>query len=346
MPERGDGPRCKVFYEDIEGPWTRILIMSVDDNQVPPETEEHPCLMPRCYAIPLILMNKMIAFWESLRHPNGFIIKRSPEERIPQLTWSHMRGYTYLWRLRSDFLNAVYDANHEDVLPDNWRWPKIHGFLYREYQSFGHEAEQRALYARAEVEEGRIPYTTPDICDMNWNAFLERDRQQRKWRSFMWRHISQGYDPNKEENLNRFDAWRRGDLSSQDDADVEFGIVEEGIESQLSASVPVGVRTGGSAVREREVIPLAGPSNVAAVDVENDLSLDERIHQAGNVTNSANETEDYEADLRERISQPGGSRQSEGRRRLNLTVMHVGLKRRKLDIHFDVPSDVDVDLIY
>lgn len=167
MPERGDGPRCKVLL-DSNGPWTRVLIMSVHesvDGHV--ETEEYICLMPRCYAIPLMMINKAVAFYESLRQPNGFAIDFPAKEKDLRLTWRNMREYTYIWRLRHAFLDAIYAANHEEVLDENWRWKKIHGYLYREYSRYGHTRSQRRLYRDDEKAKGRTPYTVPDVSEMS-----------------------------------------------------------------------------------------------------------------------------------------------------------------------------------
>lgn len=165
MPDRSDAPRCRVFL-DGNGPLCRVLLSTVhqlDDDQ----TEEHPCVMPWCYSIPLTLMNKAMAFFESLRHPDGSPIVYPTHEKDLEMSPRHMCEYTYIWRLRRAFLKAIYAASCNDQMGSNWRWPKIHGYLYREYSGYGHDRAQRMFYREDEQAVGQVPYTVPDVAQMS-----------------------------------------------------------------------------------------------------------------------------------------------------------------------------------
>lgn len=158
-PTHGSGPRCKVYYDpNVDGPWATLKIMRISDD-----VEHYECLMPRYYAIPLILINKHLAFYEAQCHPDGTTLPSSSSCRIKQ---HELREYTYLWRLRCRFLQAVFDMNHDRILRERWEYEGIHGFLHRMYRRFGHDISQRGVYWRGEIKEGRVPYTVPDIAEM------------------------------------------------------------------------------------------------------------------------------------------------------------------------------------
>lgn len=159
-----------------------LQIMQVENDEV----EEYTCAMPRCYAVPLILMNKRLAFFEASCHPDGtpILTPRPPTTTTDNdddgtdydggrgggLRERDLREYSYLWQLRTRFLQAVYDMNHERRLDERWRYLKIHGFVYRLYRRYGHEDNQRILYWRDEIKAGRVPYGTPDIADMGMSV--------------------------------------------------------------------------------------------------------------------------------------------------------------------------------
>jgi hypothetical protein len=159
-PSHGWGPRCKVEYDiDDDGPLTTLQIMRIDGDDV----ENYPFAMPRYYAIPLILINKQLTFYEAQCHPDGTPLPPSSSCGIKQ---RELREYTYLWQLRCRFLEAVFDLNHERLLNERWRFDGIHGFLHRMYRRFGHDTFQRLAYWREEIKEGRVPYTVPEIAEM------------------------------------------------------------------------------------------------------------------------------------------------------------------------------------
>jgi hypothetical protein len=133
--------------------------MRVDGDDV----EDYACLMPRYYAIPLILINKQLAFYEAQCRPDGTPLPSSSSCGIKQ---RELREYSYLWRLRCRFLQAVFDMNHERVLNERWRYDGIHGFLHRMYRRFGHDRRQRTTYWKEEIKEGRVPYAAPGIAEM------------------------------------------------------------------------------------------------------------------------------------------------------------------------------------
>src|SRR5258707_1223201 len=115
LPSHGCGPRCKVDYDpNDDGPWTTLQIMRIDGDDV----EDYACLMPRYYAIPLILINKQLAFYEAQCRPDGTPLPLSSSCGIKQ---RELREYSYLWHLRCRFLQAVFDMNHERVLNERWR---------------------------------------------------------------------------------------------------------------------------------------------------------------------------------------------------------------------------------
>jgi hypothetical protein len=151
-----------------------LQIMRVENDEV----EEYTCAMPRYYAVPLILMNKRLAFFEASCHPDGTPILPPPPPTDNDddghggcLRDRDLREYLYLWQLRTQFLQAVYDMNHERRLDERWRCVKFHGFVYRLYRRYGHDSDQRILYSRNEINAGRVPYGTPDIADMGMSPY-------------------------------------------------------------------------------------------------------------------------------------------------------------------------------
>jgi hypothetical protein len=157
-----------------------LKIMEVENDKV----EEYTCAMPRYYAVPLILMNKRLAFFEASCHPDGTPILPPPPPTTTTdnddggrgLRERDLREYSYLWHLRTQFLQAVFDMNHERRLDERWRYVKIHGFVYRLYRRYGHEDNQRILYWRNEIKAGRVPYGTPDIADMGMSLSFHISR--------------------------------------------------------------------------------------------------------------------------------------------------------------------------
>jgi hypothetical protein len=133
--------------------------MRIDDDDV----ENYTCAMPRYYAIPLILINKLLAFYEAQCRPDGTPLPPSSSCGIKQ---RELREYSYLWVLRCRFLQAVFDMNHERVLNERWQYDGVHGFLHRMYRRFGHDTCHRVAYWREEIKEGRVPYSAPDIAEM------------------------------------------------------------------------------------------------------------------------------------------------------------------------------------
>jgi hypothetical protein len=167
-PSHGCGPRCRVQYDpNDDGPWITLQIMRIDSDAV----ENYACAMPRYYAIPLILINKQLAFYEAQCHSDGRPLSASRSCGIKQ---RELREYSYLWRLRCRFLQAIFDMNHERRLNERWRYDGIHGFLHRMYRRFGHDTYHRLAYWRGEMNEGRVPYTAPDIAEMSESTFFFR----------------------------------------------------------------------------------------------------------------------------------------------------------------------------
>lgn len=164
-----------------------LQIMRVEDEGG--EVEEYTCAMPRYYAVPLILMNKRLAWFEASCHPDGTPILPPPrtttatdkdtDGATTTTTTANgggrgggasserdLREYAYLWQVRTRFLQAVFDMNHERRLDERWRHDGFHGFVHRLYRRYGHETNQRILYWRGEIKAGRVPYATPDMADM------------------------------------------------------------------------------------------------------------------------------------------------------------------------------------
>ncbi|KAH9988106.1 hypothetical protein BJV74DRAFT_470072 [Russula compacta] len=167
--------------------------------------------MPRYYAIPLILLNKRLAFFEAQCRPDGTPLPLA--DGSCSLKQHNVREYAYLWRLRSRFLQAVFDMNHERRLDDRWRFESFHGYLYRMYRRYGHDSYQRLAYWRDEIKEGRVPYTKPDITEMDWKAHLLEDMAaSTRINAFLWNCVSQGYSRvvKDEPPYESWRAWRRG----------------------------------------------------------------------------------------------------------------------------------------
>jgi hypothetical protein len=160
-PLHGAGPRCRVDYNpEDDGPWTMVQIMRIDDNEI----EHFTCAMPRYYAVPLILLNKRLSYFEAQCAPDGTPLPRGDGSH--GLNLRELREYTYLWRLRTSFLQALFDMNHEKELDEAWQCDRIHGYVHRTYKRYGHDKIQRHAYWKDEVEAGRTPYTTPVLAEM------------------------------------------------------------------------------------------------------------------------------------------------------------------------------------
>jgi hypothetical protein len=204
LPTHGAGPRCRVDHSsNNDGPWSTLQIMRVDEDRGQVEVEEYTCAVPRYYAVPLILMNKRLAFLEASCRPDGTPLTYTLPVSAPTPTSTNMiddddddndkhddsggsgsgsgsgkgadvvmvtqrdlREYSYLWRLRTRFLQAIYDMNHQRRLDERWRYDPIHGFVHRLYRRYGHDDYQRIAYWRDEINAGRVPYTFPDLADM------------------------------------------------------------------------------------------------------------------------------------------------------------------------------------
>lgn len=156
-PTHGDGPRCEVDYNsNDDGPWTTLRIKDVTRDNV----EDYTTAMPRYYAIPLILINKMLAYVEAQCRPDGTPLPGN------HCKVRDLRDYSYLWRLRENFLKAIFAMNHDIRLDEQWRWEGIQGFLHRMYRRFGHNPGERLRYSREEMAAGRRPYCIPDLAKM------------------------------------------------------------------------------------------------------------------------------------------------------------------------------------
>jgi len=161
-PVHGATPRCRVDYSpEDDGPWTAIQIMRIDEDG---SIEHYMCAMPRYYAIPLILLNKRLAYAEAQCTPDGTPL--SLGDGSQGLKLRDLKEFTYLWRVRCRFLQGVFDMNHEQQLDEAWRWDRIHGYMHRTYKRYGHDISQRYAYWKDEIEAGRMPYSKPDIADM------------------------------------------------------------------------------------------------------------------------------------------------------------------------------------
>ena len=232
-PVHGAGPRCKVDYNpQDDGPWTMVQIMRVDD-----EIEHFTCAMPRYYAIPLILINKRLSFFEAQCAPDGTPLPRGDGSH--GLDLRELKEYTYLWRLRSSFLQALFDMNHGWQLEEAWHCDRIHGYVHRTYKRYGHDMAQRRTYWKDEVDAGCTPYTTPDIAEMgmlftfplncrrrlapsrptyvfltaDWRAFLTEEMSSTaRLNAFLWNCVGQGYARLVREDppFVSWQAWCRG----------------------------------------------------------------------------------------------------------------------------------------
>jgi len=208
-PVHGAGPRCRVDYSpDDDGPWTMLQIMRIDED---PTIEYYTCAVPRYYAIPLILLNKRLESFEAQCAPDGTPLPLG--DGSPGLRQRDFKDYTYLWRLRTRFLQAIFDMNHERQLDATWQCDRIHGYLHRTYKRYGHDIYQRHAYWRDERKAGRMPYSTPDIADMDWGAFLaEEMTTSTRLNAFLWNRVSQGYARVVQDRPPhaRWQDWRRG----------------------------------------------------------------------------------------------------------------------------------------
>ncbi|KAF8270019.1 hypothetical protein EI94DRAFT_1723649 [Lactarius quietus] len=188
-PVHGATPRCRVDYSpEDDGPWTAIQIMRIDEDG---SIEHYMCAMPRYYAIPLILLNKRLAYAEAQCTPDGTPL--SLGDGSQGLKLRDLKEFTYLWRVRCRFLQGVFDMNHEQQLDEAWRWDRIHGYMHRTYKRYGHDISQRYAYWKDEIEAGRMPYSKPDIADMDWQPSLEETTTSTCLNAFLWNRVSQGY---------------------------------------------------------------------------------------------------------------------------------------------------------
>ncbi|KAI9513459.1 hypothetical protein F5148DRAFT_1155838 [Russula earlei] len=224
LPSHGDGPRCRVDHDpNDDGPWTMLQIMRIGESN---DIDQYTCAMPRCYAIPLILVNKRLAFHEAQCRPDGTPFPLLPNNGRSGSGSSEtgsspersrcavdMREYSYLWRMRGCFLQAVYEMNHERRLDDRWRFEGMHGYLHRTYRRYGHDRAQRIAYWKEEIKGGRVPYAEPDIADMDWETYILEDMAtDTGMDAYLWNRISQGYnrvvkDAHPQESWR---AWCRG----------------------------------------------------------------------------------------------------------------------------------------
>jgi len=74
-------------------------------------------------------MNKRLAYFEAQCSPNGKPIKLA--DGSVGIRQSQMKEYTYLWKTRCRFLEAIYDMNHDRRLNENWQCEKVHGYVHR-----------------------------------------------------------------------------------------------------------------------------------------------------------------------------------------------------------------------
>ncbi|KAI0301260.1 hypothetical protein BC826DRAFT_988386 [Russula brevipes] len=234
LPSHGSGPRCRVDYNpNDEGPWAMLHIMRIENFDMAVEPEQFTCVMPRYYAIPLMLVNKRLAFAEAQCRPDGTALappapdsEDSSEEEDSSTGGKRKKSvgalahelceYTYLWRLRARFLQAVFEMNYVRVLDEQWRHVGLHGFLHRMYGRYGHDRLQRLAYWRDQIQEGRTPYSKPDIAEMDWAAYLREETAETSTRTridgFLWGHMSQGYSRVVQDKPphESWRAWRKG----------------------------------------------------------------------------------------------------------------------------------------
>lgn len=206
-PLHGAGPRCRVDYSpEDDGPWTMVQIMRIDG-----EIEHFTCAMPRYYAVPLILLNKRLSYFEAQCAPDGTPLPRGDGSH--GLSLRELKEYTYLWRLRTSFLQSLFDMNHEQQLDETWQCDRIHGYVHRTYKRYGHDMIQRHTYWKDELEAGRTPYATPGVAEMDWGAFLaEEMNTSTRLNAFLWNRVSQGYARLVQDGppYASWRAWRRG----------------------------------------------------------------------------------------------------------------------------------------
>jgi hypothetical protein len=162
MPVHGASPRCRVDYSaQDDGPWTVVQIMQINEDS---SIEHYTCAMPQYYAVPLILLNKRLAYFEAHCTPDGTPLPLG--DGSYKLKLQELKEYTFLWRVRCRFLQAVFDMNHERQLDEAWRCDRFHGYVHRTYKRYQHDAYGRHAYWRHEIDAGHIPYAKPDIADM------------------------------------------------------------------------------------------------------------------------------------------------------------------------------------
>jgi len=110
----GAGSRCRVDYSlEDDGPWAIVQIMCIEEDS---SIEHYTCAMPRYYAVPLILLNKRLAYFEGQCAPDGTPLPFVDGSQVLKLRG--IKEYTYLWRVRYCFLQAVFDLDHERQF--NW----------------------------------------------------------------------------------------------------------------------------------------------------------------------------------------------------------------------------------
>jgi len=95
-----------------------VEIMRIDGDAA----ERYTCAMPRHYAVPLILLNKRLAFFEAQCRPDGTPLSiRVPameggsSRKSTTMKRQDMREYAYLWRLRGRFLREVEAADVHQI---------------------------------------------------------------------------------------------------------------------------------------------------------------------------------------------------------------------------------------
>ncbi|KAA1474427.1 hypothetical protein DENSPDRAFT_742136, partial [Dentipellis sp. KUC8613] len=163
--------------------------------------------VPRCYAAPLALLGKKMAFFEALRYASGVPIRSRTGAGWHRLARTDMLEYTYLWRVCVRFVAELLEETRMRRVGAGWRSDVLRGYLHREYARHEHTLAGRAAYWREQTCGGGAAYERPDEQDMDWDAFLEADRKQRGWHAFLWRHISQGYTDDHHDRPQQWLAW-------------------------------------------------------------------------------------------------------------------------------------------
>jgi hypothetical protein len=237
--------------------------MDAEDDKV----ENYTCAMPRYYAIPLILINKKLAYFEAQCRPDGTPLP--PPSNCSSIKLRELREYSYLWRLRCLFLQAIFEMNHERRLNERWQFDGIHGFLHRMYRRFGHDLGQRLEYWREEQKEGRVAYSMPDIAEMNWEAYLLEDMTtSTRINAFLWNRVSQGYSLVVEVKP-PFEGWRAWRMGHRDHIAVLYRtpasspVCEPPSELGEAAAAAVAEKKHGRDVEVRRVVvaPAAASSS-------------------------------------------------------------------------------------